>query len=181
MTSADNTDGTPPNTAPGDDSEQAREIVSRGARRSRTLHAAALRGAEMIEVTAIDRGTGALRDRMWTRRLKGAKQFLHRNREALFEAQLWAGPTTARRIFAALGEPDAYDSTYSRRRLYLLYQLASMTKRVAMVAPQEGTYAWRGVTLSFPRDASGRATIGGAVVILVVRSPVHPSEVPNGC
>jgi hypothetical protein len=179
MILTDKNTGEPPGTPVGDESEHTRETVSHLARASRTLHAAALRGAEIIEVTAIDSRSGALRDSMWTRHPKEVKKFVRSNREAFFELRVAAGQATARRVLAALGAPDVCDSMHSRARLYLLYRFASTAKRVAIVAPQEGTYAWRPVSLIFPRDPSGRATIRGAVVILTVRTAVTNSPDPT--
>jgi len=171
--------GNPPGGPAGGDSEHTREIVSRLARESRTLHAAALRGAEWLGIIAIDPATGALLNGTWAPGLAEVKKLVFRNREALFELHEWAGPATARRIIGELGEPDAYDSMYSRDRLQMRYEFASVAKRQLAVMPPDGIYAWRRVDVSFPRDPSGRATIRCAVVILRVRT-VTPKPAEPG-
>jgi hypothetical protein len=170
--------GTTRSIPPEDDREETREIVSCPARVSRTLDADALRAAEWIEVSAFRRRTQEPLDYKWTRRLEEVKKFFRRHCQAFCELRISGGPATARRILAALGEPDAYDSDHSRAGLYFRYHLANITKRAAIVAPAEGTYAWRRVTVSFPRDPGGRATIRNAVVILTVRRVAPKSAEP---
>jgi len=153
-------------------------MLSRPARASRTLRAAELRGAEYFGVIALDPASGALLGGTWTPQLQDVKRFVLRNRSARFEFHVWAGPATASRIIAQLGQPDGYDSDYSRVCLSLLNQLATVTERVAIVAPQEGIYAWRRVTLHFSRDPSAGATIRRAVVILTARPAARKSADP---
>jgi hypothetical protein len=127
--------------------------------RSVELNGKLLGKARHIEITAFEPHTGRLLDRCNSTRLADLKGVVRGNRRAGFVLRISSDPGTAGPIRAALESPDYFESVPKRTRL-------------ALVAD-----AWLGVSVVWPQDAAGRATIRDCFVVLIVeRSEQASSE-----
>lgn len=144
-------------------------ILSCLAERTLDLRASSLSGSEQIEITATHRRSGALFERAWASGVPELKRFIRRNRQALFALHVTAKPSIARRLCAALGAPSLYTSSHSGERLRISESAAAGARREITILAEPETYAWRGVTIRFPRDPWQRASIRDALIILTVR------------
>ena len=141
--------------------------------RSVELNGKLLGKARHIEITAFEPHTGRLLDRCNSTRLADLKGVVRGNRRAGFVLRISSDPGTAGPIRAALESPDYFESVPKRTRLALV---ADDGRECHFMATGE-VYAWLGVSVVWPQDAAGRATIRDCFVVLIVeRSEQASSE-----
>jgi len=161
--------GKPPRGSPESAARAVAQILSRLAQLSLELPVSAFSGSEQIEITATDERSGVLLDRACTTLLPALKKFIRRNRQRGFSLHVWAGAKIAHLICASLGMPFLYDSGHSGGWLRIREQVAMEFRREIITLAEGDTYAWRGVTVHFPRDPWQRATVRDALLLLTVR------------
>jgi hypothetical protein len=169
---------TPPENGSNNPTKLLRALTSR----SCILDAGLLRGAENIEITAAEPRTGVVLNSICTRRLLVAQNFIRRNRRALFTLHVSCAPVIAERVQVVLGGPALYDSTASDGRFHISYPAPCAAMREIVRFPHSLICAWCGVTVRFPRDPYGRATIRDAVIVVTVRpEPSRSRRRPPAC
>ena len=147
--------------------DQLQRFVQRlGPPPCRTLKGKFLAGAEEIEMTAMDARSGSVLDRTATTSIPNLKQFVCKNPAKAFILRVRAGATVAQRVRAALGPEDRYVPASPGQKIRLQKLALNLRSReVAFVASGE-VYAWEGITIQWPRDARGRSTVRGALLVL---------------
>jgi hypothetical protein len=146
--------------------EQVKRFVRKSLPSGRMLQGELFADADEIEVTATDPRNGAVLDRTATIRVPNLKRFVRRNPEKTFILRVRAGATLAQKVRLILGREDRYvpaspGQTITLREL----NLDLISRDITFVASGE-VYAWEGVTILWPRDAAGRSTVRGGLLVL---------------
>ena len=151
------------------------------ASRSRVLDARLLGNARSVEVTAFDPSTGQIRDRISETRAAGIKQFVRRNRFASFAFRIIADRETAGSITSALGWSGCYETVKGPGSVLTREVLAVPREAICFRVEDGEVCTWPGVTVTFPRDDYGRATVRDAPVILFeLATPTTGSPIQRG-
>ena len=147
--------------------DQLQRFVQRlGPPPCRTLEGKFLAGAEEIEMTATDGRSGPVLDRTATTSIPNLKQFVRKNPAKAFILRVRAGATVAQRVRAALGPGDKHVSASPGQKISLQeLDLNLVSRDLTFVALGE-IYAWNGITILWPRDAVGRSTVRGGLLVL---------------
>lgn len=147
-------------------SDELERFVKKFAAPNRTLEGKFLAGAEEIEMTATDGRGGSGLDRTATTSIPNLKRFVRKNPAKDFILRVRAGATIAQRVRAALGHEDRHVPARPGQRISLQELNPNLASRdVTFVALGE-IYAWNGVTILWPRDAVGRSTVRGGLLVL---------------
>ena len=119
-----------------------------------------------VELTAHQGRAGALADRAFDTNATVLKKFIRKNRDADFTLRMRASGGVADHIRQALGAEDFYRRTTGQQRFDLRELPIDVGGRKAIFLADGDVSVWRGVTVQWPRDPAGRATLRGALVIL---------------
>lgn len=147
-------------------------FIRQASRGSRQLDGAVLAKADGVELTATDARTGTLRDRAFHSHVPSLKRFIRRNRNAEFTLAIHALGTVARQLRSALGAPDFYKRVEGREVMDIRECPVEVGGREAIFLADGQVNAWTAVTIRWPRDPEGRATLRDTLVILIE---------PHGC
>ena len=120
--------------------------------------------ADQVELTAHE--GGAVADRAFDTSAAPLKKFIRRNRGGDFTIRMQASGAVVDQIRQALGAEDFYRRTTGQQRLDLRELPIDVGGREAIFLAKGDVSVWRGVTVRWPRDPAGKATLRGALVIL---------------
>jgi len=133
---------------------------------TRRLPAKLICKAAEVELTAHEGRAGAVADRAFDTNGAVLKKFIRKNRDADFTLRMRASGGVADQIRQALGAEDFYRRTTAGEQLDLREFPMDVGGRESIFLANGDVSVWRGVTVRWPRDPAGKATLRGALVIL---------------